>query len=45
LAFECFTLSGVETGGGDGKVNAASTAFGFLAFSGGEAAVAKGADC
>jgi hypothetical protein len=40
LAFARFTVSGVETGEIDGSV-----AFGFLAFPGGEEAVAKGADC
>jgi hypothetical protein len=44
LAFNCFTFSGVETGGGDGKDAADSAAFGFFAFSGVEAAVAKAAD-
>jgi hypothetical protein len=45
LAFECFTPSGVEAGGRDGKDAADSAAFDFFAFSVVEAEVIKGADC
>jgi hypothetical protein len=41
LAFDCFTFSGVERGGGvDNKAGSASVAFGLFAFSGVETVVA-----
>jgi hypothetical protein len=43
LAFNCFTFSAVETGGGDSKAGFPSTAFDLFTFSGVETAAAKGA--